>query len=88
MEAHAAGLKPNEFWALTPHEVALVVRGHGKRQEHWLEVAAWHAAHILNMVSKRRIRPRDLLKGRASGAEADAIKADVRERWLFSPRET
>ena len=48
-EAARAGLKPAEFWALTPYEYSQYIKG---RQEHELdnmEKAAWALSLLMNM---------------------------------------
>jgi hypothetical protein len=57
-----AGLTLDQFWRLTPYGLHIILAAYGKRIRLRYELAAWHASCIMNMWSKKRIRPKDLLK--------------------------
>lgn len=61
IEAYAGGLKPEEFWRLTPHEVYQVLRGRGRALEAGYEIAAWHMAALIRVVTGESVRPGQLL---------------------------
>lgn len=66
------GLKPFEFYRLTPGEFFALVEGYGWRQEREEEKMAWAVAHIVNYSGrlKRPVTPRQLL-GRREGSRQD-----------------
>lgn len=59
-------LKPHQFWALTLGEFNDLMEGWKWRDEHEFELLAWQTAHLLNVHTKRRITPQDLLKKKAT----------------------
>lgn len=61
VDAYSCGVGVNEFWTLTPWELQLVFQAYGKRMEALYELGAWHICFVLNMFSKRRIQPGELL---------------------------
>lgn len=64
--AYEAGLRPWEFWRMTPAELAAFLEGHKRREERALERAAWMMAHHYNMhIPRGKPRPSiDKLLGR------------------------
>ena len=57
-----AGLSPNEFWELTPLEVALHVLGFMKRMHLYNEMAAGVAGVVAKSNGAKRCDLRDLIK--------------------------
>lgn len=55
------GLKPWEFWRLTPGEFEEMVEGYNLRVEHEMHRLAWHAANIMNVHLKKKVTPGKLL---------------------------
>ncbi len=85
----AAGLTLREFWRLTPYSLQVVLAGYAKRIEHQYEIAAFAAANVMSMWSKRRVRPSQLLRSKrtvtnvsrfGSQAELEAYLERKRER--------
>lgn len=70
-----------EFWALTPWELQLVFQAYGKRMEGLYELGAWHVCFVLNMFSKRRLRPGELL-GRAESKPLTFSSAKGMQTYL------
>ena len=50
------GLKPWEFWKLTPGEYLEMCEGYNLRVENEMRRLAWHAANIMNVHLKKRHR--------------------------------
>jgi len=50
------GLKPWEFWRLTPGEYLEMCEGYNLRIEHEMRRLAWHAANVMNVHLKKRNR--------------------------------
>jgi hypothetical protein len=61
------GLKPEEFWKLTPAELAALAEGAQQRERVKQERLAWAVAYLLAPWTKRRITPAMLL-GREDAA--------------------
>jgi hypothetical protein len=59
-----AGLTLDQFWESTPFELSLVLAGYSMRVRNWYEVGAFVAAHVINVWTKRKVRPRQLLPPR------------------------
>ncbi len=57
-----------QFWSSTPRELWIAAQAYNSRAENQQRLLAWHAANIMNMWSKRRIRP-DQLMGKKSGPQ-------------------
>jgi hypothetical protein len=74
MNAYAAGMTPDVFWASTPKDISLACQGVGIMLERYQRLAAWHLAPILNMASKERITPSMLM------GEEDALTRQVHGR--------
>lgn len=84
----AAGLSLGEFWRLTPYGLYLVLAGYNRRLEHQYEVAAFTAANIMNMWSKRRIKPSQLLRRKRTVVNVSQFKnAEELEKYLARKRE-
>lgn len=83
-----AGMSLDQFWGSTPFELSLVLAGFADRIDRWYEVAAFVAAHVINVWSKRKVTPKKLLPRKAgvvdvrqfgSQAELDAYLAQQRK---------
>lgn len=71
------GLKPDEFWRLTPAELSELAEGYRERMDHVMHIVAWHAANVMNVHLRRKVTPAKLLgKGR--------VMSDVERRAKFA----
>ncbi len=58
----------DQFWSSTPRELQIAAQAYVSRTENQQRLLAWHAANIMNMWSKRRIKPDQLMR-KASGPQ-------------------
>lgn len=75
-------LTPDEYWRLTPVELGEMMSGaQWRRFQHW-EVAAWATAHLINVsgkVSKKQIKPDQLLGKRPKSRAVRSPENDFKE---------
>jgi hypothetical protein len=55
------GLKPDEFWKLTPNEIFEMAEGYQERVDTQMHLLAWHAANIMNIHLKKKVTVNKLL---------------------------
>lgn len=55
-------ITPWDLERLTPLEIQERVLAFNNRQRHSHELVAWHLSYLLNLFSKKRITPKDLLE--------------------------
>jgi len=62
--AAAMGIRPSEFWSLTPYELALYARGQTDKRHADMEALAWVQANLMNVqIAKgKRLSARDLYR--------------------------
>jgi ascorbate-specific PTS system EIIC-type component UlaA len=77
---------PREFWTLTLHELGLVMKGHQIRMEHYQQLAAWHVAHVINLVAKQghSVTPAKLLGKVKPITDPEKFAREATQRWLAS----
>ena len=51
--AVASGMKPKEFWRVTPLEFIWFCEAADKRWDLEMDMVAWHAAHLMSMWAKK-----------------------------------
>ena len=81
MNAYSVGIGVEEFWRITPHEIALRSRAVGKEMERYQYVAAWHLCYILNMFQKSGAQPitPDKLLGKIQIVSSKEHLLDIRK---------
>lgn len=81
MTALRAGLKPDEFWSMTPAEVLEVIEADAWRYDRWGRTLATFVASLINTRPgmKKRVRPRDLWRSRFTTGAA-AVSREERQR--------
>lgn len=62
--SYEIGLRPWEFWRMTPLEFAETVRGYAKREEHEMERTAWQVMHMYALLRRKKPPSVDRLLGR------------------------
>ena len=72
------GLKPAEFWAMTPREFSVFVRGWGAAQKITDKRLAWLIAYVVSPWLKKKITPAEILGERVSVP----LPSDSRERFI------
>lgn len=87
-----SGVGVRDFWELTPCEVIVCIKAHAQETERVHRIAAWHVAHVINLVAKKPITPAKLL-GESSGKSlhgGDISMAAVGSwefrKWIASPK--
>lgn len=84
----AAGLSLREFWRLTPYGLQIVLAGYNQRLRHQYEIGAFVSANIMNIWTKRRIRPDQLLRSKRTFVNAAHFKnSGELEAYLARKRE-
>jgi hypothetical protein len=73
-------LQPNEFWALTFHELMLLVKGLQSRQARLRERDAWLLANLLQPHSKQTLKPKMFL-GEGSGSGSGGWEKITQEEY-------
>lgn len=86
-QAVNAGLKPEEFWNMSPDEAALWINGYQKRQESQGEMWAHFNAALMNNSRTRKdkkVKPKDLwqTQGDKRKSPADVISIDERRSLM------
>lgn len=86
MEAFMCGWTANDFWGATFGEIIALFRAYDKRCKHLHQLAAWHVAHVINLVAKSPVSVYRLLGqpepflGVDAFADASAFKRYLDER--------
>ena len=88
MEALVIGLTVDQYWDLTPHELTLTFKAHGRKERATMYKLAWHASRVMTTIQKthlgskgKRFTPKMLMGERRSAgsfgttAEMDAQAA-------------
>lgn len=79
-------MKPDEFWKLTPRELNLMAEGYTEEQERRLDLhqrlLAWHASNIMNVHTKKRIKPEDLYKPKDRNKSGNKVTKENRREYL------
>ena len=62
--AASMGIRPREFWELTPYELALYARGQTDKRHSDMEALAWLQSNLMNVqIAKgKRLSARDLYR--------------------------
>lgn len=71
----ALGLKPDEFYRLTPGQFYDMMEGYAWRADQRMQEMAWALSNLMNCWTKKRITPRKLLK--RSGQDEHEKEASV-----------
>jgi hypothetical protein len=66
------GLKPREFWKLSPKEYFLMIEGHKEKEEFELQKRAQHAAWVVQPHVKNKVTPDMLLQKKRTQEDAQA----------------
>lgn len=78
-----AGLKPEEFWNMTPREFEYWMDGFKWRMDNEALVMAHFTACIMNMFSNKRVRATDLWKiGNPTKKRKNKINKETAEELL------
>lgn len=78
-----AGLKPEEFWNMTPREFEYWMDGFKWRMDNEALIKAHFTACIMNMFSNKRIRATDLWKiGNPTKKRKNKINKETAEELL------
>lgn len=86
MEAFVCGWSSSDFWGATLGEIVALFRAYDKRCKHIHQLAAWHVAHVINLVAKRPVSIHRLLgepepfMAFDSFADAESFKRYLDER--------
>lgn len=79
-------MKPDEFWKLTPRELNLMAEGYTEEQERRLDLQqrllAWHASNVMNVHTKKRIKPEDLYKPKDRSKSGNNVTKENRREYL------
>jgi hypothetical protein len=69
--AASMGVRPSEFWAMTPYELAMFARGQTDKRHAEMETLAWVQSNLINVHLARgdRVTPGSLYS--RPGAEAE-----------------
>lgn len=87
--AYRYGLKPGEFWSLTPHETYIWIGAQVERDEDAYRLAAWTAWHVAAFSRYKRLNQKSDLKAfdrkkkKTAGQSMDQMKKQARANTIM-----